>query len=263
MKIYTKVVWTWNDECKEYIKLYDHSFEYSGNIALACGASSQQKQIEQGQQNFFNQLTQQATQVFGGASSVFKSLVNTFTPTVAAGPNQQGFSPAELSAMQSQAITGTGQAYANAKAAVGNQEAAFGGGNVTLPSGVNEATDVGLAIAGANETAGSLNQITQENYAVGRQNYENAVKGLAQAPDVFNPASSAAGEATGAGTAAANTANQIAQEGNSWMSAVGGILGGVAGAATGGLSNVAGGFIKNLGNQNNINGPTPYGKNSD
>ena len=42
--------------------------------------------------------------------------------------------------MNSQAITGVGQAYKNAKAAVGNQEAAVGGGNVTLPSGVNRQT---------------------------------------------------------------------------------------------------------------------------
>ncbi len=235
MRIYTKLEFSWNGT--EYTLDKSDFFEYNGPIAHTCGASSQQQGIEQSQQNFMNQLQQQASQVFGASSQLFQNLQSTFMPIIKAGPNQQGFSPAELSAMNSQAITGAGQAYKNAKSAVGNEEAAFGGGNVTLPSGVNTATDLGLAEGAANLTSQQLNQITQENYAVGRQNYQNAVQGAIASPGVFSPASSMAGQATGAGEAAANTANQIAQENNSWMSGVSGILGSVAGAATGGLTN--------------------------
>jgi hypothetical protein len=242
MIVHLKTVWEL-DGMGRYVKVYDEVQDYNGPVALACGATSQQKQIGQQQQNFFNQLQSQASTVFGNASQVFQTLVNTFTPTIQAGPNQQGFSPAELSAMQSQAITNVGQGYRNVKAAVGNQEAAYGGGNISLPTGVNEATDLGAAEAAANAQSGALNQITQENYAVGRQNYENAVKGIAGATDVFNPATSSANAATGAGTAAANTANQVAQENQSWMSAVSGVLGSVAGAATGGAMN----WVKGLG----------------
>lgn len=256
MRITTKSVWQWDNSESRYVKVYDETYDYDGPISLACGASGSQKQIGQQQQNFFNQMTQQATQVFGAASSVFASLVSTFTPTIQAGPNQQGFSPAELSAMNSQAITSTGQAYKNEKAAVGNQEASYGGGNVALPTGVNESTNLELAESAGNQTASELNQIQQENYAVGRQNYENAVQGLAGATGVFNPATSAGNAATGAGEAASSTANQIAQENNGWMSAVSGVLGGVAGAATGGL-------IKNLGNQNNITPSAPTGSTPD
>lgn len=241
MRILTKTVWQWDDAVGRYVKVYEEGHDFDGPVALACGASSQQKQIEGQQQSFFNQLTSQSQAVFGAASSVFQSLVNTFTPTIKAGPDQQGFSPAELSARNSAAITNTGQAYKNAKAAVGNQEAAYGGGNISLPTGVNEATDLGLAEAGANQTASELNQIQQENYAVGRQNYENAVKGLEGATDVFNPATGIANAATGAGEAAAKTANEIAQQNNSWMSAVSGVLGSVAGAATGNFTKGLGG----------------------
>ena len=234
-KIHIKTVWKWDEYSTKYIKIYDHFYNYDGPTENACGASSQQTSVEASQQRFMNQMMSQASTVFGNASSVFNSLVNTFTPTIQAGPNQQGFSPAELSAMNSQAITGAGQAYKNAKAAVGNEEAAVGGGNVTLPSGVNEATDTGLAENAANLTSTELNKITQENYATGRSNYENAVNGLAGSINVFNTASTAGNAATSSGEAAANTANQIAQENNSWMSAAGGALGAIGGAATGGL----------------------------
>jgi hypothetical protein len=235
MKIYTRLEYHWDGT--NYILDKSESFEYNGYIAWMCGATAQQNQIGQSQQNFMNQLQGQATTVFGNDSSVFQSLQSTFLPTIQAGPNQQGFSPAELSAMQSQAITQTGQGYKNAKAAVGNEEAAVGGGNNVLPSGVNAATDASLAENAANQTSSQLNQITQENYAVGRQNYQNAVAGEEASTGVFNSATSAAGAATNAGSAAANTANQIAQENNSWMSAVSGALSGVAGGLTGGLSN--------------------------
>lgn len=227
-----------------------------------CGATQGQKDVGAAQTGLLNQLTTQAKSVFGASSSVFQSLVNTFTPTVQAGPNQQGFSPAELAARQSAAITQTGQAYKNAKAAVGNQEAAFGGGNTALPSGTNTQSDIQLAEAGANQTSSELNQIQQENYATGRENYQNAVTGLARAPDVFNPATGAGGTAIGAGTAAANTQNQIASQNNSWVSAVGGILGSVAGAATGGLLK---GFGAPAATDTTQIAPdqAPYGANSD
>lgn len=234
MKIIQKSVYNWNGT--QYVKIYEDAYEWDGPVALACGATGAQSSIEQSQQNFMTQLQTQAGAVYGNASSVFNDLVNTFAPTVAAGPNQQGFSPALLSNLNSQAITQTGQAYQNAKAAVGNQLSTVGGGNQPLPSGAEVGENLGLAESAANETANQLSSITQENYAVGRQNYENAVRGLAGATSVFNPSTSAGNAATSAGSAAANTANQIAQQQNSWMQLAAGALGGVTGALSGGLT---------------------------
>jgi hypothetical protein len=87
-------------------------------VSGGCGASDEQKDIGQQQTAFMQQMMGQAQEIFGNSSSVFKDLVNTFAPTVAAGPNQRGFSLPEEAALKSQAITQTGQAYKNASQAV-------------------------------------------------------------------------------------------------------------------------------------------------
>ena len=69
-----------------------------------CGASSQQKQIEQAQSNYYNTLTQQANQIFGYASSIFNELQSTFAPILAKGPNQEGFSDAEKQNLNNEII---------------------------------------------------------------------------------------------------------------------------------------------------------------
>lgn len=209
-----------------------------------CGATSSQNQIENQQQSFYSTMIGQAQQVFGNSSTVFNNLMSTFQPVVAAGPSQQGFSPTELSALNSQAITSVGQGYNNAKEALGDQLAGAGGGTSVLPGGAGIGVRDSLAENAANQTSSELNQITQADYATGRQNYLNAVQGEAAAPGAFGASAGFAGEATGAGGAAASTANQIATQQNSWMQAVTGALGGIAGAATTGgfslLGNAAG-----------------------
>lgn len=205
-----------------------------------CGATGAQNAIEGQQQSFYGTMINQAQQVFGNSSQVFNNLMSTFQPIVAAGPNQQGFSATELSALNSQAITNVGQGYNNAKEAVGNSLAAQGGGTAVLPGGAGIGVQDSLAENAANQTSSELNQITQANYSTGRQNYLNAVQGEMAAPGVFGTAANFAGEATGSGTAAANTANQIATQQNSWVQAVTGALGGIAGAATTGGFNLLG-----------------------
>ena len=250
MKIYTKLVIDLNTNKV----VEESSFEYEGPVALACGATPGQQQIAQSQTSGYNTLVNQAQSEFGNASGVFQDLVSSFAPIVAAGPNQQGFSPAEVSAMNSQAITNTGQAYRNEKAAVGNANSAVGGGNTGDTSGgATVGENLSLAENAGNQTASELNNITQQNYATGRQNYFNAASGLAGAPGVFGTANQAGQVATGAGEAAAGTQNQIASQNNSWVGAVTGALGNVAGIATAGI-------IKNLGSGNS--GPSSNGNNS-
>ena len=196
-----------------------------------CGASAGQTSIGAAQSTFFTNATNQAQQILGASSSVFKNLMATFLPTVLNGPSQKGFSLGEKSNLDSMAITETGQAYKNEKQAVGESEAAVNGGNVALPGGANIGRDVQLAEAGANQTATELGQINEADYQQGNKNYEAAVAGLEQAPQVFNPATAATNAATDSGKAAAETENQIAQENQSWMQSVSGALGGIAGAA--------------------------------
>lgn len=206
-----------------------------------CGASGQQKQIEQQQQNFATQVQQQATGVFGQSSSVFNDLMNTFSPIVAAGPGQQGFTPTELSALNSQAITGVGQSYKNEKQAIGDQQAAQGGGRAVLPGGATTGPQLQLAENAGNQTAGELNQITQANYATGRQNWLSAAQGLAATPGVFGTAFGADNTVGGLQSGAANTANQISQANAGPLQAVIGAAGSVAGAAAGNPALFSGG----------------------
>lgn len=238
MRIYTKITGHFDSD-RLIIDSVD-TLDYIGEVALLCGATTAQNQAQVAQASAYTTMTQQAQQVFGNDSSVFKNLQSTFAPTVAAGPNQEGFSAAEKSNLNSQAITNNGQAYKNAKAAVGESIAAQGGGNnAALQSGVNAGVDANLAISSANNTANDLGQINEADYQTGRQNYDNATAGLLNSTNSFSSATAAGGAATGAGTASADTANQIASSDNSWIQSVTGALGGVAGAvATGGMSNL-------------------------
>lgn len=207
-----------------------------------CGASKQQGQIAGSQQNFYSQMINQASQVFGNSSSVFNQLVKTFSPTVANGPNQYGFSAAQDANLRSGAITQAGQGYRNEKQALGDQQAAAGGGRAVMPAGYTAAQNAALATNYGNQTSNALSQITETGYEQGNKNYNEAVQGLGAAPSVFATATGASGAATGAGSAAASTANQIATQDNSWVSSVTGALGSIAGAALGNPGAIMGAF---------------------
>jgi hypothetical protein len=231
--ITTKIVWNRNGDVVE-----QEGFLYEGPVEKCCGASSQQNAIEASQANYYNVLTQQAQQEFGQASTVFNDIYAAMSPIVAAGPDQQGFSQPELQNLNSTAIQGTGQAYSGAAESVRQQEAAQGGSNF-VPSGATMQENEIVAGQAAAQEGSELNQIQAANYATGRQNYFTAAGDLAASTGTYNPATGAAGAANQGGSDAATTANQIAQENNSWMQAVSGALGGVTGSVvSGGMSNL-------------------------
>lgn len=200
-----------------------------------CGGTPQQTQIEATQQAFLSQLTSEYGTVFGESQNILNSLTSTFEPILQAGPNQQGFSKPELTALETQAKQGTGQNYAQAAQALGDQQAAQGGGNTFLPSGAKSQLSEELA----GSAAGTLSQeqlgITGANYAQGRANFNTAASALGGVASELNPEGMAR-QATASGSAAASTANQIAQENQSWMGAVGGVLGGIQGSTSSGAS---------------------------
>lgn len=179
----------------------------SGN----CGASKDQTQILQEQKQNFDQMSSQAASVFGDASQVFQSLQSSFAPIVAAGPGQQGYTPAEEAALKSSAITNTGNAYRNAAAAAGERGSAAGGGTTILPSGAQMGQQAAIAEAGAGATASALNNIDVQSAELGRQNWLNAAGILGGATGTFGASTGAGSAATGAGSAAASEANTVQQ----------------------------------------------------
>jgi hypothetical protein len=219
-----------------------------------CGATSAQNTVQAQQTENMKQAAQQASSIYGDNQSAYQSLMNTFAPTVAAGPNQQGFNQQQMSNLDSQAITQTGQSYKNEKEALGDQQAAAGGGTAVLPGGAGIAQRDALAENAGNQTASQLSGITQAGYAQGNANYNNAVTGLAGAGNVFNSGTQATNASTNSSSAAGTTANQIAQENNSWVQGLTGALGGIVGAAAGnpaGLLSSASGLFGGGGNGSN------------
>lgn len=214
-----------------------------------CGASDQQTEIQNAQIDFMQTLQSEYSTVFGENQGILKSLTASFEPILAAGPNQQGFSVPELKSLESTAKEGVGQNYAQAAKALGDQQAAAGGGDAFIPSGAKSQLQEEVATGAAGTLSQEQQQITQANYSQGRQNYFNAAGILGQTASTLNP-EGMAGQTTGAGSAAGNTANQIAQENNSWMGLVGGVLGGAASMFTvpvGGGSGGGGGNSANAG----------------
>ena len=201
-------------------------------LELCCGASQSQKDIESAQANFYNTLTQEYQQTFGQNQAILSSLTKAFQPILQAGINQEGFSAGEKQNLESQATTGTGQNYSKAAQALALQQGAAGGGTQFVPTGAKMQQQQQLATSAANEESNLQSGIEAADYAQGRQNYLEAANALGGVAAQYNP-TGYANAATGAGSAAAETANQISQASNSWMNVVSGALG-AAGTAAGG-----------------------------
>lgn len=230
----------WSDRQDRYILVKDVRRPFFGQPAWCKGASAQQTDLANSQQQFYNTLSADYNQQFANQNAILNTLRNSLAPIVQAGPNQFGFSKAETNNLNSQALQGTGQQFRNAAKSLGEAQAAQGGGNTYLPTGAQAQQRATLAATGANQASNQLLDIQQKGYDTGRAQYNAAVGQLGGVAGMYNP-TGYAGEATGAGNAAANEANQVAQlnnEASPW-NLVGGILGGAVGAGvdafTGGL----------------------------
>src|SRR5579871_4741783 len=218
--------------------LSEKSFDYEGAVAYCKGATDDQKSLGQQQMALYDQVANNYAKVFQNSSNIMASLQSVWQPVIDRGINQYGFSLPEDSALRSMATSSIGQQYKNAAAASGERMAAVGGGNVALPSGVENAARRNLAVEAAQADANAQLGITEKGFDVGRENFLNASKIMASAPgELFNPATAASEAATGAGTAASKTQSEISEEeaaASPW-SVVGGILGGAASSFVGGL----------------------------
>lgn len=196
-----------------------------------CGATSAQTDIQQQQIQMMTELNANYATQFGEEQGILKSLTDTFTPILDAGPNQEGFNPAEKTALNSKATQGVATNYAAARKSLADTLAA-GEGDAFLPSGA-EGQDFGeLDTSAAQLESEEQLQIEQADYDTGRQNFDTAAGALSETAGLTN-STAAAGAATSGSSAAATTANQIAEENNSWVAPVLGAVGGVLGGAAG------------------------------
>lgn len=199
-----------------------------------CGPTKQEQQIADQQQAYATTVQNNYKTLFGEQQGVFNKLQDIFTPIAAAGPSQTGMSASELAALNTQAINTTGGNYANAARSLAGTLA--GRSTAAGETGVTQALKAGLASSAAGQLSNEELGITQQNYALGRQNWGVATGGL----DALNQSATGAGESgTSANTAAFKQADEIAQQ---QAQADQAIAGGITSVAMGGLSALSGGL---------------------
>lgn len=192
-----------------------------------CGPTGAQQQLQQEQMDFYQQGQQEAKQTFGEQQGILQQLESVYEPILAKGPNAKGFSQAEEQDLNATAVDQTAQNYARAAKVAGEQIASEGGGNVPGgTTGSQEQLREEVAAASAQQESTEESQIKQSNYAAGREEFAQATGALATASGQLSPVSYE-NAATEAGGAAATTANEIAQENNSWINAAIGAAGSI------------------------------------
>lgn len=210
-----------------------------------CGPSSQEQSIANNSQSFASQLQNNYGTLFSQQQSVLNSINRSLSPTLAAGPNQQGFSGAELSSLQTSAINNAGAASRSAQQAARTFGAGQGGGGTSgITSGITKQIQAGIASQAAGQESAQLNQINQADYATGRENYWRAEGGMASLGSELSPNSAMQGTIGEQGQAFGQ-AHEINQENNQLAQTIAGGLTSLAGGAlkfaTGGIGNLGAG----------------------
>jgi hypothetical protein len=207
------------------------------------GPSPQMKFTSAQEQSLADTLMANYSQLYGEQQDVFSKLNAAYSPIIAAGPGQQGFTSPVLAALNTQAINSASAANRNARQSVADYGA--GRGNSSgLVSGVQKQLQGEVASASANQLATAQNAITQANYNLGRQNYYTALGGLSSLGGLENPVNTGA-LASNELTDTFNSATKINDETNAQRAALaGGLVGLGIDAATfgaGGIANLGAG----------------------
>jgi len=197
-----------------------------------CGASQEQTDTYNEQQQFYQQAMKQQSEAWDADQEILKTLRAQYAPIFASGPSQEGMSTQEKAALYTSATENAASEFSKASTAVNEKLATLGGGNMALPNGATAQIQANVSQAAAAEASREKTQITQADYAKGYQNWLTAGQGLFGINQSLNPVAYS-GAATGAGSATASTANQIAAESNSWINAAIGAAGDIGGAVIG------------------------------
>jgi hypothetical protein len=249
MRIHTRLTYQWRDE--GYVLVDEEGFDYHGSLDLCKGASDQQNALAASQTAFTNTLQQDTATQFANQQAIQSSINQALEPVIAAGPNQFGYNQAELNNLNSNAVTGVAQSFANAKKGLQNTQADQGGGNALLPSGVQQQQNEVLASQGAGQEANELLGIQNAGYQQGYNTFENAI-GQTQNLDNSLNATGFAGQANTSGADAGNTLETIQKENAaaSPLNAIGGVLGGAASTVVDGMTGDLGTSLSKQGSGN-------------
>jgi hypothetical protein len=197
-----------------------------------CGGPNSQEQASQAQEASFSRLLNaNYASRFGAQSSIFNTITGILQPIAEAGPGQEGMTPAEKAARTSQAINANATNYRNASTVVAGARAQAGG-NTFAPTGGDKEVQAEIASGAAGQLSNAENDITKEDYALGRSNYEQAIAGLSGVAAEENP-SAIGSEENAANSETFNEASKEEEQSSAWMGELGGLVGGLGSAAIG------------------------------
>jgi hypothetical protein len=143
-----------------------------------CGPSASEQALSNQAGSFSTTLQNNYGSQFANQNSVLSALNASLSPTVAGGPSQQGWSPAQAAAVNTNILDTTAANYQNAQRASQTALAGRGGGAANsniAASGIDSQIGASYASQAAGQTASEENQALQANYAQGNANYNNAV----------------------------------------------------------------------------------------
>lgn len=197
-----------------------------------CGATTAQTNLQQEQLDAYKQAQEMTAAQYADQKAIYAPMAAQFKSIFDLGPSQEGMSQDELNNLNASAVAGTATNYAAAAKAVGEGLAAEGGGNELIGSGGAAQIKAQVAQSAAGELSREESQIKQADYQQGYQQWLQAGRGLETIAAGENPLGYE-GASTTAGGAAAETANQIASQENSWINAAIGAAGAIGGGLAG------------------------------
>lgn len=206
---------------------------------MCSGPSQAEKNAAAQSAAFSQQLQKQFTQEFAQQQEISKFLVSQLNPMIT---NPTGFTPQQLSILNSNLINNVGSQVASARQQI--QQRAATSNEAGLPSGVTAMNEALVTGAGISAEATGLNENQLASAELAQQKQQMALQEEAQLSGQAGAvAGSFANSANTANQTAFNQANVINQQQNSlWQNILGGVLGAGTSFLTGGLSNIVGGM---------------------
>lgn len=204
-----------------------------------CGPSSQEEllasqegSLSQSLMNAYNERFKTQNDILGQVQGALGQLRS--------GNYPPGYSPSVMAALRTSVLSNVSGATQLARQAAANATAGQGGGaGSPLTSGIQEQIQGAIASSMAGKQSDLLNQLTLQNYDVGRENLLKSISGLQTLASSENPEAFASG-ASGATSDAFGMQKTINQQRNQWQADL-------AGLATSAVSSFAGGLGGGIG----------------
>lgn len=143
------------------------------------GPSREMKAAASQEQTLANLLMSNYQGLYGEQQDLFGKLKAAYSPIVAAGPDQQGFSSPVLASLNTQILNSGSAANRAARQASANFAAGQGGGGTSgLQSGIQKQIQASIASNSANQVANAQTNLSLKNFELGRDNFFRSAGGL-------------------------------------------------------------------------------------